>query len=137
MTDQEEMLQNWEDTFTRHSSSCWVRCECGTQYYNSDGSWDWDEGELDGLRADANAFDVDYGISIIAFNGKEFANPCDCWKPVALRVIGFLDSHMDGLREFIEKERLRRLAAKKADSFVLGLDTPPKPQGKRKILLED
>jgi hypothetical protein len=136
-TDQEAMLANWEECFRLPCAGCRELCPCGKEYYNPGGGWDWEDGELEKLEADPNAFVVDYSIGRIEFNGQQYADACDCWKAVALRVIGFLDWHMDGIREFIEKERLRRLSEFKSDSFVVGLDTPPKPQGKRKILLED
>lgn len=68
-------------------------CVCGNIFYNSDGGWDWGDGELEGLAKNTKATDVDYSVGTITFEGTEYCLDCTCWHKRALRIFGFLISH--------------------------------------------
>ena len=68
-------------------------CACGNIVYNSDGGWDWEEGELEGLAKNLKATDVDYSVGTITFEGKEYCLDCNCWHKRAVMIFGFLMAH--------------------------------------------
>ena len=60
------------------SGGCRRNCSCGITTYNPDGTWDWEEGELEALRKDKNAIEVDYSVPSVEIDGKEFVVGCPC-----------------------------------------------------------
>ncbi len=68
-------------------------CVCGNIFYNSNGGWDWEDGELEGLAKNINATDVDYSVGTITFEGKGYCLDCTCWHKRALMIFRFLMSH--------------------------------------------
>jgi len=56
-------------------------CECGMTFYNPDGGWDWNEGELEELQAKeerGEATSVGYTVTAMSIDGKEFVIGCPC-----------------------------------------------------------
>lgn len=68
-------------------------CICGNIFYNSDGGWDWKDGELEELAKNTRATDVDYSVGTITFECKEHCLDCNCWHKRALIMFSFLMSH--------------------------------------------
>lgn len=106
------VLDNFIEAFGSRGSGCIRECACGRVFYNSDGGWDWEEGELEKLLADPTATNLDYSVSTVLFEGKEFVPDCLCWRPRAHRVIKFLQAHDQEIAAFLaaEKKRLTRIA---------------------------
>ena len=69
--------------------SC-MKCECGKTFYNSNGGWDWENGELEALEKSKNAIDLDYSVGEIGFEGKRYVPDCECWHERAMMIFKFL-----------------------------------------------
>lgn len=98
---------SFERGFTTNSAGCLRECACGKWYYTN-GGWDWEEGELDALAKNPNAYARDYAIGEVAFEGKVYANACDCWHPRALQLIKFIDGHARAIAEYLTEEKKRK-----------------------------
>jgi len=85
------------------------QCACGKIYYNPDPAWSWEEGELAALEQNPNAYGRDYAIGEVIFEGKVYADACDCWHARALRVIAFLHEHAEAIAEYLSEEKARKL----------------------------
>ena len=107
---EQRKLDAWAKYCSLHSSGYRDQCDCGVQYYDSHGGWDWDEGELEALEADPTAKDV-WSIHRISFEGKEYIEACDCWHKRALAIIGFIESHASIIAGYLESERRASIAA--------------------------
>jgi len=92
-----------------HGGGCVRTCECGRVFYNDGGGWDWEEGELEELKANPNATEIDYTPGDLEFDGKRYVDACDCWHEHADRVIEFIESHACGIRDFLREEKKRKL----------------------------
>lgn len=114
----QEQLTNFERAFTTNSGGCRRTCECGREFYNPDHTWTWEPGELDALADDPNANAVDYTVGEVVFEGKEYANPCDCWHPRARKIIVWLYYHGEGIAQFLSLEKKRLLDEAKAAPVV-------------------
>lgn len=83
------------------SGSCRVECGfCGREEYNSNGGWDWEDGELEALEADPNATDVDYTPTYGYLNGKVYLHGCPCNQ--ARRYEDFIWSHRHGIADYLK-----------------------------------
>ncbi len=103
-------IESFKEAFAIGSGGCRRECDCGIQFYNSDGGWDWEEGELDELMANGDARDLDCTITEIRFEGKEYVYQCDCWHERAEELMGFIDSHAYGIAQYLTLEKLRMQA---------------------------
>ena len=86
-------------------------CACGNIFYNSEGGWDWEDGELEGLDQNIKATDVDYSVGTITFEGKEYCLDCTCWHKRALMIFVFLLAHNSSivaLFRAVKKHELER-----------------------------
>jgi hypothetical protein len=101
------VLDNFIDAFGSGGAGCVRECACGRVFFNSNGGWTWEEGELEQLQADPNASDLDYSVSAVIFEGVEYAADCICWRPRAARVIGFIHNHDREIAEFLTAEKRR------------------------------
>lgn len=79
------------------------------EFYNSDGGWDFDEGELDKLHADPNAKDLDYAVPFVEFEGTVYVADCTCWHERAERILAFLDDHAIQVANYLMAERQRKI----------------------------
>lgn len=70
-----ELTSYFVDAFC-HSGSCMGTCDCGVFYYDSDGQWDFGEGELERHQADPKA--VDSPVHQIEVGGRTFVVGCPC-----------------------------------------------------------
>lgn len=106
-----ERLDRFCRAFTTHGGGCRNVCECGREFYNPDGFWDWEDGELDELDA-GEATAVDFTVCTIAFEGKVYVEACDCWHTRASQIMRWLDEHRFEVADYINGEtKARREAA--------------------------
>jgi len=101
-------IENFETAFHDNSGHCSLMCACGKTYYNEDGGWDWQEGELEKLHNDKNAINVDCSVGGVQFEGAEYANVCDCWHKRAEKIIKFIDAHAYSIAEYLTLEKKRK-----------------------------
>lgn len=108
-----DALDDFEDAFSDSSGGCRRRCECGREFYNSDGGWTWEEGELDELSR-SGATDLPYSVGLLAFEGRLVVPDCDCWQERAKRLIVFITNHDDAIATFLtlRKKRMVNAAAR-------------------------
>ena len=88
----EEKIEILEDAFRSGIGHSRFECNCGNVFYNSNGSWDWEEGELEELN-NSDATDLDYTVSTVILEGIEYCMDCICWHKKALLIFDFLISH--------------------------------------------
>lgn len=112
-------LESFEQAFRSRVHGCVRDCACGRIYYNPDErSWTWEDGELDRLRKNPNATASVYAVGTVEFEGRIYADACDCWKERAARIVEWLRTHDDQIAEFLNLEKKRRAAAAKSAAVV-------------------
>ena len=104
------LIEEIESAFRQDVSSRDGVCHCGRKFMNSDGGWDWDDGEFDNMRKDGFE-DIPYAIGWILLEGKGYIDSCNCWHKRAKIIGRFLLTHRDGIASFLNSERELRLAA--------------------------
>lgn len=105
-----ELIEVFEDAFSTHSNGCVRECACGKIYYNPDGGWDWEEGEIERLEKNPNATALDYAPGGVEFEGREVCNACTCWHDRAKKIISFLCGHDTPIAAFLNERRTRTVA---------------------------
>lgn len=105
-----DKIAQFEKAFSGDTSGSTRECACGKFYYNPDGSWDWDEGELE--RLEATGIVSEYAIGNVFIDGVEYCDCCDCWHEKALLVMAFIDNNVYAITRYItaERARLERMA---------------------------
>jgi hypothetical protein len=103
-----EKLQTFEDAFSTHSGSCYATCACGRIFYNSNGGWDWEEGELENLEKIQTAVDLDYAVESLSFEGKTYVKDCKCWHDRAAIIKKFVDGHAREIANYLTAEKKRK-----------------------------
>jgi hypothetical protein len=99
--DKEEVIKLFEEVF-RHSGGAVKTCECGKTYYNPDGGWTWEDGEIEALE-ESGATAVDYSIGDIEFGYGSFADACDCWHEKAMRIYNGITSYDREITELLAR----------------------------------
>ena len=107
-----ERLENFERAFSSGCSGCVRDCHCGRTFFDGANSYDWEEGELEGLRKNKKATALPYSVGTIVLEGKEFVMDCDCWHKRAETVMDWIDRHGHSIAEFLslEKKTKERIA---------------------------
>jgi len=100
-------LENFEIAFASGGSGCSHECQCGKQFYNPDGGWDWEEGEIERLEK-SGAERLDYSVSTVIFEGKAFVLDCTCWNERAEKIISWMDEHKRAFVKYLQLERERK-----------------------------
>ena len=105
-------LDSFVATFNDRSGGCYRQCHCGKRYYHDDDFYDWEDGEIEELRADAEAVSLREGVSTLTFEGREYVIDCKCWRERAEMIIRFLKGHGKKICDFfvVEKDRLQAAA---------------------------
>jgi hypothetical protein len=80
-------------------------CACGREFFNSDGGWDWEEGELDKLLEDPNTTNLEYSVGFVEFEGVSYVMACDCWVERAEQVCNFIDGHAHEIASYLTLEK--------------------------------
>ena len=109
--DKQKKIQIFEEAFSCQAGHSCFECNCGAVFYNSNGSWDWEEGHLEELTK-SNATDLDYSVEDIKFEGKYYCKDCNCWHERALKVFGFLLSHnwqIIDLYKLVKKQKAKEV----------------------------
>jgi len=106
--------QFFEDIFDSRVGSSVRTCCCGRVYFNPDGGWDWEEGLLEELYAEAEKDPdkyraLDYPVGYMMINDQTVVYNCPCG--TAERYEGFLVKHarqiatyLNGRAKFLRKE---------------------------------
>lgn len=102
-----DRIEQFERAFSTHTSSCRVECDCGTVFWNESDRGCFDPGEIDELKANPRARCVDYSIGILSFEGRQFADGCDCWHARAAQIAKFIDAHRFKIAEWLTLEKAR------------------------------
>jgi hypothetical protein len=88
------------------------------EFYNPDeGTWTWEEGELEELQklsAAGKARALDYAVGFISLEGKLYVPDCNCWQDRAGRVIEWLTNHAVQIADYLTREKKRK--TKEAES---------------------
>jgi hypothetical protein len=100
-------IESFKEAFHTGVGGCRRKCECGVQFYNTDGGWDWEEGELEELEADESARDIDCTVSTVYFLGMEYVYQCDCWHEDAEKIMNFIDDHAHCIAQYLRLEKNR------------------------------
>lgn len=108
MRHNDDKLTNFERAFSSGTAGCVRTCACGKTFYDAVNSYDWEEGEKEKLEAEG-AIAVDYSVGDLNFEGKEYADECDCWHERARQLMRFIDSHSYSIAEYLTLEKKRKL----------------------------
>ena len=107
-------LESFKEAFRDGIGGNRVKCHCGKVYYNPDGFWDWDEGELEALNLDDDAKALDYTTEYLSVEGVTYAIDCDCWHSRAEQIMRFLDGHRAKVGAYFAEERRRLMNESKS-----------------------
>lgn len=103
-------IDSFERAFS-HTSTREFTCDCGKVYWDAHNSgYDWQEGEVEKLQADPNVHACGHAIGIIDIDGRQYADACNCWHPLASRIIRWLEANRDEVVAFLRMEKQRCVA---------------------------
>lgn len=102
-------LDSFKEAFSTDHASSRGLCDCGREYYNSTGAWDWHDGELKKLQADTRAEDLNCSIGFIEFTGRTFVVQCTCWHDRANLLMRFMDTPGHNIATYLRCEKIRKL----------------------------
>lgn len=118
-------LTVFERAFGGSAGSCRRSCECGREFYNPDGGWSWENGELEALAANPNATSIEWSVGTVEFEGRFYVPDCTCWHERALKIIAWMEGHVESIAEYFKLENKRR--SKEAARFAL-IEPPGPPK---------
>ena len=95
---EKDKIEIFEIAFRSGVGHSRMECVCGKVFYNSNGRWDWEDGELEELKK-SNATDLDYTVGSVFFEEKEYCLDCDCWHKRALVIFESLVRHNHQIAE--------------------------------------
>ena len=101
--------QSFEKAFDPGRGSSVAACECGKVFYNSNGGWDWEDGELEKLHEDPTAVDLDWSVGYVCFEGSHYVSDCKCWTERAEKIMAFLDGHEISIANYLNLEKQRKI----------------------------
>ena len=103
-------LERFAAAFDCQVGHCRMKCNCGKEYYNSNGGWDFTSAELEYLNV--HGIDLDWSVSELDFEGCYYVSDCTCWHARAKQIMSFLDGHRAAITKYLngEKEHLKNLA---------------------------
>ncbi len=113
-----EDLQTFEEAFSSHGGGSHRTCECGREYYNPSGGWDWSRGELERLEKTKEATALEYTVQTLIIEGRTYVMDCDCWHKRAREITAFLDSHAQRIADYLTREKKRKQAEADASPVV-------------------
>ncbi|MHC4314763.1 MAG: hypothetical protein ACYSW3_20130 [Planctomycetota bacterium] len=100
-------IESFKEAFHTGYGGCRRECDCGVQFYNSCGDWDWEDGELEALHDDEESRDIDCTVSQVEFFGTDYVYQCDCWHDKAKRFMQVVDNHSHGIAQYLKLEKIR------------------------------
>lgn len=102
-------MANFKKAFALNRASSTEVCVCGRMFFNdNEGTWGFTEFERDKLRNEPNAIALNYAVTCIRFEGREYVMDCNCWQERAKMIAGFLDSHAYSIAEYLSLEKERK-----------------------------
>ncbi len=101
-------LENFREAFSPPMGTIRALCHCGKTYYDSQDEGCFEPGELEDLRANPEAVELDCGTGFVNFEGKEYCWHCTCWHERAMKLIAWIDSHSYGVADYLTRERTRK-----------------------------
>ena len=104
---QETKVEIFEEAFGSDTAGSCRECDCGKVFYNSNGGWDWEDGELAGLNG-SDAVDLDYSVGTVIFESKEYCKDCTCWHKRALAIFDFLVTHNYKIASFFKHYKAQK-----------------------------
>lgn len=104
-----DKLENFERAFSSGTGGCRRTCNCGKEYFdNSNGHYDWEDGELEALLASKTSVALDYSVGDIDFEGTQYVDACPCWHERAEQIMSFIDNHAFKISEYLTLEKKRK-----------------------------
>lgn len=113
-------LENFREAFTPPTSGILHLCECEKVYFDSQDPGCFEPGELERLRSNPNAIELDKATGGVCFEGYDYCYDCTCWHERAMKIIAFLDNHAYGIAEYLSLERKRKFDEANASPVVTG-----------------
>lgn len=104
-------FESFERAFSSRTSGCVRDCNCGRVFYDAHNEgYSWEVGEYEKLDADPKATGLDYAVSVLYFEGRDYVVDCDCWHQRAIRLISFIRGHDEAIAAFLTEEKKRKMA---------------------------
>lgn len=104
----EKKLENFIDAFDGGVGSCRATCHCGSEFYNPDYHWDFEEDEIEKLENDGNAVSLDHAVNYVVFEGRTYVTDCTCWYERAGKIMNFIDGHSHKIAKYLTLEKKRK-----------------------------
>lgn len=101
--------ETFEEAFLDGTAGCRIRCHCGQVFYDDVQPGDWQEGELEELRADPRAVSLPHSPSNLYFERTLYVVDCSCWHERARQICDFLDRHARQIATYLNLERRRKI----------------------------
>ena len=111
-------LELFERAFTSHCSGCRRVCRCGREFFDFENSYDWEEGELEGLQKNPKTTGLPYAVGTVMLENREFVQDCDCWHERARQIKAFIDGHATQIARYLSLEKVRKQAIADAAPVV-------------------
>ena len=103
-------LERFARAFSTNTGGCHRECACGVAFYDKANTYDWEDGELQDLQHDKKAIPLDYPVSGLAFEGKEYVQDCTCWHERATKIMAFITGHDREIAAYLNGEKRAKLA---------------------------
>ena len=105
--------EEFEEAFDSPGGGSRRSCECGREYFNGDGGWDWEEGELKQLRELAQRdpegyIELDYSCGGMEVAGEFIVFYCPCGRARAYEELFRRSAR--GIADYLSR-RARRIEA--------------------------
>lgn len=103
MTD--DVSQEFYDAF-QTGGTCRAACDgCGRVYFGSDGHWDWEHGELEGLLKSSKDepdkyIDIGDTVRYLDLGGRIFVDECECG--MARKYENFIWAHKESILRYLK-----------------------------------
>ena len=114
--------EDFEQAFSDHVAGCRRTCACGRECFDVENDYDWEEGELEGLKKLADerprqAVALPYGCETMTINGREYVIGCPCNQ--ARNYEDFIIAHARQLADYLNR-RAKMLRAQAGQMEVTG-----------------
>ena len=114
-----DLVPIYQEAWGSHSAGCSFMCDCGRIFYDPEGPWDWEPGELEELERNPNATALGYGAGHFYVRGKEVSHDCDCWHEEVENLINGLEDNL---------EKIERYMAARKQAMEAYLESLSKPE---------
>jgi hypothetical protein len=104
----EKQMEIFERAFSAGIRSCRMTCACGKTYYNDEGGFDWEPGELEALHK--TGVPLPHSVGGVEFEGHFYVDACACWHDRARKIMGFIDGHAHRIADYLNALKKARQA---------------------------